>query len=66
MEKTGSSALTVTTCGLVLQIWLFIKTQFDEFAFVKPDETVNPIKNIFLANLNIFIYTMLFFFVKYL
>ena len=34
---------------------------FNEFAFVKLHKIVNPMKNTFLTNLNIFIYTMLFF-----
>ena len=66
MEKTGSSPLTLTTCGLVLHSWLFIEIQLNEFAFVKLDKIVNPMKNTFLTNPNIFIYTISFFFIKYL
>ena len=62
MEKTGSSPLTLTTCGLVLHSWLFIEIQLKEFPFVRLDKIMNPSKNTFLTNLNIFIYTMLFFF----
>ena len=62
MEKnTGSSPLTLTTCGLVLHSWLFNEIAFKELAFVKSDKIVNPMKNTFVTNLNIFIYTMLFF-----
>ena len=49
-------------CGLVLHSWLFIEIQLKKFAFAKPDKIVNLMKNTFLTNLNIFIYTMLFFF----
>ena len=58
--------LTLTICGLALQIWLFIEKKLSEFTFVKVDRIVNPTKNGFLINLNIFIYTMLIFFIKYL
>ena len=58
--------LILTTCGFVLHSWLFTEIQlngitFNEFAFVKSDKIVNPMKNTFLTNLNIFIYIMLFF-----
>ena len=56
-KNTGSSPLTLTTC-------LFIEMQLNGIAFkefAKPDKIVNPSKNTFLANQNIFIYTMLFF-----
>ena len=48
---------------------LFIEIQlsgiaFNEFTLAKPDKIVNPTKNTFLTNPNIFIYTMLFFFIK--
>ena len=57
----------LTTCGLVLHSWFFIKIQLNgEFAFAKFDKIVNPMKKTFLTNLNIFIYTMLLFFIKYL
>ena len=66
-KNTGSSPLTLITCGLALHSWLFIEIQFNgEFAFVKSDKIVNPMKNIFLTNLNIFIYIMLCFLIKYL
>ena len=63
--------LTLTTCGFVLHSWLFTEIQlngitFNELAFVKSDKIVNPMKNTFLTNPNIFIYAMLFFFIKYL
>ena len=63
--------LTWTTCGLVLHSWFFIEIQFNEvalngIAFVKFDKISNPMKNTFLTNLNIFIYIILFFFIKYL
>ena len=44
----------------------FIEIQLNELALVKLDKIANPMKNTFLTNLNIFIYTMLFFFIKYL
>ena len=53
--------LTLITCGLVLHSWLFIEIQLNELAFVKLDKIVNSMKNTFLTNLNISIYTMLFF-----
>ena len=63
----GLLLLTLTTCGLALHYWFFIEIQFNrEFAFVKFDKIVNPMKNNFLTNLNILIYTTLFFFIKYL
>ena len=59
--------LILTIYGLVLYSWFFIEIRLGgEFAFVKSDKIVNPMKNIFLTNLNIAIYTMLFFFIKYL
>ena len=58
----GLLLLTLATCNLVLHYWLFIQKQLNrEFAFVKFDKTVNPMKNIFLTNLNILINIMLFF-----
>ena len=64
------SPLTLITCGLVLHSWLYIEIQlsgiaFKELAFVKSDKIVNPMKNTFLVNLNVFIYTVLLFFIKY-
>ena len=45
MEKTtGSSPLTLTTCGLVLHSSLFIEIKLNEFAVVKLDKNVNPAK----------------------
>ena len=57
----GLLLLTLTICGLALHSWLFIEIQFNELALVKSDKIVSPMKNTFLTNLNIFIYTMLFF-----
>ena len=57
----GLLLLTWTTCGLVLQSWFFIEKQFNGIAFAKLEKIVNPTKNTFLTNPNIFIYTMLFF-----
>ena len=67
----GLLLLTLTTCGLVLHSWFFNEIQFNGIAFngvafVKFDKIVNPMNNTFLANLNIFLYIMLFFFIKYL
>ena len=56
----GLLLLTLTTWGLVLHSWFFIEIQLNGIAFVKSDKIVNPTKNAFLTNLNIFIYTMLF------
>ena len=54
-KNTGSSPLTLTTCGLVLHFWFFIQIQlngiaFKELAFVKSDKIVNPRKSGFLIN----------------
>ena len=63
----GLLLLTLTTWGLGLHSWFFIEIQFNgiafngEFAFVKFDKIVISMKNTFWTNLNIFIYTMLFF-----
>ena len=62
----GLLLLILITYGLVLHSWFFIEIQFNGVAlnkvtFVKFDKIVNPTKNTFLTNLNIFIYTMLFF-----
>ena len=43
----GLLLLTLTTYGLALHAWLFIEIQLKEFAFVKPDKIVNPMKNAF-------------------
>ena len=68
--------LTLTTCGLVLHSWFFIEIQFNEVALIgiafdkkykiKFDKIFNPMKNTFSTNLNIFIYIILFFFIKHL
>ena len=57
---------TLIISGLDLHDWLLIEIQINEFTIVKLDKIVNPIKNTFLPNLNIFIYTISFFFIKYL
>ena len=67
----GLLLLTLTISGFALHAWLFIEIQlnvvtfsgiaFHKLTFVKLDKIVNPIKNIFLTNLNIFIYTVIFF-----
>ena len=62
----GLLLLTLTICGLALHSSLIVEIQLSEIAFVKLDKIVNPMKNAFLTNPNIFIYTMLFFFMKYL
>ena len=62
----GLLLLTLTISGLPLHYWLLIEIQLNEFAFVKRDRTVNPVKNTFLTNLIIFIYTISFFFIKHL
>ena len=62
----GLLLLTLTISGLALHGWLFIEIELKELAFVKFDRIVNPTKNTFLTNLNIFIYIMSFFFIKYL
>ena len=61
----GLLLLTLTISGLHLHAWLLIEMQLKEFAFVKLDKIVNPMKNSFLTNLNIFVYTISFLF-KYL
>ena len=65
-KNTGSSPLTLTTWGLVLDSRLLIVIQINEFAFVTFDKIVNPTKISFYANPKIFIHTMLYFFIKYL
>ena len=60
----GLLLLILIIYGLILHSWFF--TEIQSKAFVKFDKIVNPKKNTFLTNLNIFIYTMLFFFIKYL
>ena len=76
----GLLLLTLIISGLALHAWLLIEIQLNEFTLVKPDKTVNPIKNTFLMNPNILYfalqvvsfrnvrtyYTTLFFFIKYL
>ena len=62
----GLLLLTFTISGLALHSWLLIEIQLNEFTPVKLDRIVNPIKNTFLTNPNIFIYTISFFFIKYL
>ena len=71
----GLLLLIVIISGLALHARLFIEIQLNEFAFVKPDRIVNPIKNTFLINLNIlyaalqlvsFRHVEYHFFIKYL
>ena len=62
----GLLLLTLIISGLALHAWLIIEIQLKELAFVKIDKIANPTKNTFLTNPNIFIYTMLFFFIKHL
>ena len=61
MEKTGSSPLTLTTCGLVLHSRLFIEIQLNEFMLVKLDKIVIPAKKTFLANPNILVHYVVYF-----
>ena len=68
----GLSLLTLTISGLALHGWLLIEIRLNLFAFklvvfsgavfMKLDRIVNPVKNTFLTNPNIFIYTTSFFF----
>ena len=65
----GLLLFILITCGLVLHSWFFIEIQLKGIAsngitFMKFDKIVNPTKNTFLTNLNIFIYIMLFFSLK--
>ena len=77
----GISLLTLTISGPALHGWLLIEIQLNLFefnlvvfsgavlngiVFMKLDRIVNPAKNTFLTNPNIFIYTISFFFIKYL
>ena len=75
----GLLVLTLIISGLALHGWLLIEIQLNGIAFslvvfsgavlngiVKLDRIVNPVKNTFLTNPNIFIYTISFFFIKYL
>ena len=71
----GLLLLTLIISRLALHSWLLIEIYFNvvvfngiafnELTFVTCYRIVNPIKNIFLTNLNIFIYTVIFF-IKYL
>ena len=45
--NTCSSPLTLRTCGLVLNAWLFIEIRINEFTLVKLDKIVNPTKKHF-------------------
>ena len=68
--------LTSTISGLALHGWLFTEIPLNLFAFsgavlngivfMKLDRIVNPVKNTFLTNPAIFVYTISFFFIKYL
>ena len=60
----GLLLLILIISGLVLLSWFFIETQFNDVIFVKFYKIVNNKKNTFLKNS--FIYTMLFYFIKYL
>ena len=64
-KNTSSSPITWTTSSLAVHSWLFIEIELNEFAFAKSDKIVKATKNNLLTNLNILIYTMLFFFIKY-
>ena len=57
----GLLLLILTIYGLALHVWLITEIQLNALAFVKLDKIVNPMKKTFLTNLNIFIFTMLFF-----
>ena len=46
-KNTGSSPLTLATCGLVLHSSLLIEIQLNEFMLVKLDKIINPVKNTF-------------------
>ena len=52
-KKTGSSPLTLIACGLVLQSWLFIEIQLNEFAFVKPDKIVVATKKTLISSTSV-------------
>ena len=54
-KNTCSSLLTLTIQDLNLHFLLFIEIQRNEFTLVKLDKIVNPTKNTFLTNWNIFI-----------
>ena len=62
----GLLLLILTISDLALHGWLLIEIRLNEFTFVKLDRIVNPVKNTFLANLNIFVYTISFFFINHL
>ena len=58
----GLLLFTLTICGLVLHSWLIIEIRLNEFAFVKSDKIVNPMKNTFGTNLKYFhLYNFTFF-----
>ena len=61
----GLLLLTLITCNLALHYWFFIEIQLNGIAFMKFEKIVNPMKNNFSTNPNIFIYIMLFSFIKY-
>ena len=60
----GLLLLILIISGLTLHSWFFIDIQSN--AFVKFDKIVNPRKNTFLISLNICIYTISYFDIKYL
>ena len=77
----GLLLLTLIISGLALHGWLFIEIQLngiafnlvvfsgavlDGIVFMKFDRIINPVKNTFLTNPNIFIYTISFFFIEHL
>ena len=70
-KKHRLTSININNLWSCFTLLLLIEIQlngiaFNEFAFVKLDKIVNPMKNtFFLTNLNIFVYTGIFF-IKYL
>ena len=58
-KETGSTPLTLITCGLVLHSLLFIEMQLNKFTLAK---IVNPTKNTFLTNPSILLHYVIIFF----
>ena len=63
-QNIGLILLLLIIYGLTLDSWFFIEIHFN--TFVKFNKTVNTKTKTFLTKLNILIYTILFFFIKYL
>ena len=66
MEKHRFISININNLGSCFKLLIILEIQLNGIVFVKPDKIVNPTKNTFLTNPNIFICIMLLFFIKYL